>query len=91
MQDDGYDMAANADPSEGRNLGRLYAVSGGCVNGEALVVAKSPSAAKYAAYIEANLTWSFMEFCDGLRVRLAHSQRFKVATTDGYAINFNIT
>lgn len=51
--------------------GRLYEVSRGCVNGAAYVRAKSRAAAKYAAYIEADLDWSFMEFCEGLRVRLA--------------------
>ena len=34
-------------------------------------MAKSRSAAKYAAFVEADLDWSFMEFCEGLRVRLA--------------------
>jgi hypothetical protein len=51
--------------------GRLYEISRGCVNGVAYVTAKSRSAAKYAAYIEADVDWPFMEFCDGLRVRLA--------------------
>jgi hypothetical protein len=34
-------------------------------------MAKSHSAAKYAAYIKADVDWPFMEFCHGLRARLA--------------------
>ena len=51
--------------------GRLYEISRGCVNGVAFVMAKSRSAARYAAYIDADVDWPFMEFCEGLRVRLA--------------------
>lgn len=57
--------------SDADTYGRLYAISRCCVNGEALVMAKSRSAAKYAAFVESDLDWSFMEFCEGLRVRLA--------------------
>lgn len=63
--------ALRAELSNVETYGRLYELSRGCVNGAAYVMAKSRSAAKYAAYIEADLDWSFMEFCDGLRVRLA--------------------
>lgn len=51
--------------------GRLYEVRD--VHGwhAILVMAKNASAARYAAYIAADTEWSFMEFCHGLRVRLA--------------------
>lgn len=51
--------------------GRLFEVYRVDAHGSRLVMAKNHSAAKYAAYIEADIDWSFMEFCDGLRVRLA--------------------
>lgn len=63
--------ALKSELSNADQYGRLYEISRGCVNGTAYVMAKSRSAAKYAAYIESDLDWSFMEFCDGLRVRLA--------------------
>lgn len=63
--------ALNAELSDVETYGRLFEVSRGCVNGCAYVMAKSRSAAKYAAFVEADLDWSFMEFCEGLRVRLA--------------------
>lgn len=52
--------------------GRLFEVRRVKDDGRRLVMAMSHSAAKYAAYIEADLDdWTFMEFCKGLRVRLA--------------------
>lgn len=52
--------------------GRLFEVACDRWDGAAHVIAKSHSAAKYAAYIKADLDdWTFMEFCKGLRVRLA--------------------
>jgi hypothetical protein len=49
--------------------GRLYTVSRSGV--DRYVVAKSRSAARYRAFIDADLGWTFMEFCEGLSVRLA--------------------
>ena len=51
--------------------GRTYSVSRDQYPGEMLVNARSRSAARYAAYCQADVDWSFMEFCEGLRVRLA--------------------
>lgn len=53
--------------------GRLFEVSRAGMSDARHVVAKNHSAAKYAAYIEADVDWSFMEFCEGLRVRLARA------------------
>ncbi len=57
--------------SDHGTYGRLYEVSrpGEWVGG--LIMAKSRSAAKYAAYIQADVDWPFMEYCRGLQVRLA--------------------
>lgn len=63
--------ALKSELSDFETYGRLFEVSRGCINGAAYVMAKSRSAARYAAYIEADLDWSFMEFCEGLRVRVA--------------------
>lgn len=57
--------------SDRATYGRVYALSRRGEIGERLVTAKSRSSAKYSAYIEADLGWPFMEFCKGLRVRLA--------------------
>jgi hypothetical protein len=51
--------------------GRLYEVRRVNEWGGEHVMATSASAAKYAAYLKADLDWTFMEFCHGLRVRLA--------------------
>lgn len=51
--------------------GRLYELTKYEWDGVVLVMAKSRSAAKYAAYIDAETECPFLEFCAGLRVRLA--------------------
>jgi|SRR6056297_2108823 len=53
--------------------GRLYSVSRPGEWEGGLVMAKSPSAARYAAFLEADVDWPYMEYCKGLRVRLAVS------------------
>ena len=54
--------------------GRLYELSRRGHGGSQFVMARSRSAARYAAFLQADLTdWSFMEFCDGLSVRLART------------------
>lgn len=58
--------------SDVAKYGRLFEVSCDRWDRTTHVVAKSHSSAKYAAFIEADLDdWTFMEFCKGLRVRLA--------------------
>ncbi|MEL7281330.1 MAG: hypothetical protein AAGK79_13300 [Pseudomonadota bacterium] len=57
--------------SKAETYGRRYELTCDRWDGPAYIMAKSPSAAKYAAYIEADLDWPFMEFCEGLRVRIA--------------------
>ncbi len=51
--------------------GRRYELTCDRWEGAAYVMAKTPSAAKYAAYMEADIDWPFMKFCKGLRVRVA--------------------
>lgn len=54
--------------------GRLFSITSTRYGGETLVVAKSHSQAKYIAYINADLDWSFMEYCNEISVRLAARQ-----------------
>lgn len=51
--------------------GRMYEVSRPGEWEGGLIMAKSRSAARYAAYQQADVDWSFMDYCRGLRVRLA--------------------
>lgn len=51
--------------------GRLYEVSRPGEWSGGLVMATSRSAAKYAAYVEADVDWPFIEYCRGLSVRVA--------------------
>lgn len=57
--------------SKSDTYGRLFELHCDRWGGPAFVMAKNRSAAKYAAFMDADIDWSFMEFCDGLRVRLA--------------------
>ncbi len=59
--------------SKTETYGRLYEVSRPGEWSGGFVVAKSRSAARYVAYIEADVDWPFMEYCKGLSVRLAAS------------------
>lgn len=70
VSDAGRD-ALKAELADTEKYGRLYELSCDRWDGVALIVAKSRSAAKYAAFLDADLDWPFMEFCAGLRVRLA--------------------
>ncbi len=51
--------------------GRLFSITSKRYDGETFVMAKSHSAAKYEAYVNADLDWSFMEYCKEISVRLA--------------------
>ena len=63
--------ALAAELADREKYGRLYQINCDRWDGTAFIFAKSRSAAKYAAFVEADLGLSFMEFCEGLRVRLA--------------------
>ena len=50
--------------------GRLYSVSHRGYAGATLVMARSHAAAKYQAYLDADLDWSFAEYLKGISARL---------------------
>lgn len=51
--------------------GRLYSITSKGHDGENLVMAKSPSQAKYKSYCAADIDWmTFVEYCSEIRVRL---------------------
>lgn len=70
VSDAGRDALAEELKDQAR-YGRLYEVSRPGEWDGGLVVASSPSAARYAAYLKADVDWPFMEYCRGLRIRLA--------------------
>lgn len=51
--------------------GRLFEITSSRYEGRTLVMAKSHSQAKYHAYINADLDWTFFEYCQEIRARLA--------------------
>ena len=70
VSDAGRDALA-AELSDHTRYGRLYEISRPGEWGGGLIMAKSRSAARYAAYQKADVDWPFIEYCRGLRVRLA--------------------
>ena len=70
VSDSGRDALAD-ELKDHERYGRLYEISRPGEWSGVLVMAKSRSAARYAAYMQADVDYSFMEYCRGLTVRLA--------------------
>lgn len=51
--------------------GRLYQISSPYYSGSKLINAQSPSQAKYHAWLDADIDWSFIEYARNISVRLA--------------------
>lgn len=70
VSDEGRKALA-AELADVEKYGRLYEVLSKRYDGRSLIFAKSRSQAKYRAWIEADLEWTFMEYCAEIRARLA--------------------
>jgi len=62
---------ALADELAKPEYGRLFSITSRRHAGETFVMAGSHSQAKYRAFINADLDWSFMDYCKEISVRLA--------------------
>lgn len=63
--------ALAAELADKSKYGRLFSITSKSYDGEKLIFAKSHSQAKYRAWIDADIDWSFMDYCKEIRVRLA--------------------
>lgn len=70
VSDDGRKALENELKDESK-YGRLYSITAKHYDGETQIMAQSRSKAKYRAYINADLDWTFIEYCKEIRVRLA--------------------